>query len=235
MANEMKRTVRRRRWEAPPPEREPRHEFATTRPSDAVQRYSTGSGSHWAVALAYVVLFLSGAMFHPVLLLDLVPVRDADVHADPAPVHRRRVRGALLRVRGAPLARQPARPGGRRWLRNMFAYINGRDEARVEGKYNAGQKAMYWSMIVMVLGLLVTGLLVWRPYITPLIPLLGRIAVVIHVIFAFIMFVGIGIHIYAALWTRGSMRAMTQGWVSRRWAHTITRAGTRGSRARAGR
>ena len=101
----------------------------------------------------------------------------------------------------------------------MFAYINGRDEARVEGKYNAGQKAMYWSMIVMVLGLLVTGLLIWRPYITPAIPLLGRrISVVLHAIFAFIMFVGIGIHIYAAVWTRGSMRAMTQGWVSRRWA-----------------
>ena len=34
---------------------------------------------------------------------------------------------------------------------------------------------------------------------------------VLHAIFAFIMFVGIGIHIYAALWTRGSMRAIADG------------------------
>ena len=35
---------------------------------------------------------------------------------------------------------------------------------------------------------------------------------------AFVMFVGIGIHIYAAYWTKGSMRAMTRGTVSRAWA-----------------
>jgi formate dehydrogenase subunit gamma len=221
MANEMKRTVTPTPVGAPPPEREPRHEFATTRPSDAVQRYSTGERlTHWAVALAYVVLFLSGlAMFHPffywISFLFGTPTFMRILHPFIGVAF-----AVLFFAYAARLWRDNLLdPADRRWLRNMFAYINGRDEARVEGKYNAGQKAMYWSMIVMVLGLLVTGLLVWRPYITPLIPLLGRrIAVVIHVIFAFIMFVGIGIHIYAALWTRGSMRAMTQGWVSRRWA-----------------
>ncbi|HYG66316.1 MAG TPA: formate dehydrogenase subunit gamma, partial [Anaeromyxobacteraceae bacterium] len=107
----------------------------------------------------------------------------------------------------------------RRWLRGMFGYINGREEVPVEGKYNAGQKIMFWSMVVSVLALLLSGLVIWRPYIAPEFGLTARRAAsVIHVVFAFIMFVGIGIHIYAAVWTRGSMRAMTRGWVSRRWA-----------------
>ena len=69
------------------------------------------------------------------------------------------------------------------------------------------------------LALLVTGIVLWRPYFAPEFSLTTRrTAAVVHAIFAFIMFVGIGIHVYAAIWTRGAMRAMTQGWVTRRWA-----------------
>jgi formate dehydrogenase subunit gamma len=102
----------------------------------------------------------------------------------------------------------------------MFGYMNKKGaEVPVEGKYNAGQKIMYWSMVVVIAALLVTGLLIWRPYIAPKISLDGRrVASVIHAIMAFIMFVGIGIHIYAAYWTKGSMRAMTRGTVTRAWA-----------------
>jgi len=32
------------------------------------------------------------------------------------------------------------------------------------------------------------------------------------------MFVGIGIHVYAAIWTRGSIDAMVRGTVTRAWA-----------------
>ena len=53
-------------------------------------------------------------------------------------------------------------------------------------------------MIIAVL--LVTGILIWRPYFAPAFPLVGRrLTAVLHAIFAFIMFVGIGIHVYAAL------------------------------------
>jgi formate dehydrogenase subunit gamma len=212
MANEMQRPV------AP----DGTHRgFATTRPPDAVQRYSTGERlTHWAVALAYVVLFLSGlALFHPffygISLWFGTPTFMRILHP---------FIGVALAVLFAAYASRLWRenlitPSDREWMRGAFAYMNGKDETRVEGKYNAGQKVMYWSMIVMVLGLLVSGIFIWRPYIAPSVPVLGRrIAVVIHAIFAFVMFVGIGIHIYAAVWTRGSMRAMTQGWVTRRWA-----------------
>jgi glycosyltransferase involved in cell wall biosynthesis len=40
----------------------------------------------------------------------------------------------------------------------------------------------------------------------------------LHAAMAFVMFVGIGIHVYAAYWTKGSIRAMTRGTVTRAWA-----------------
>ncbi len=93
------------------------------------------------------------------------------------------------------------------------------EDVPVEGKYNAGQKLMYWSMIVVIALLLATGILMWRPYFAPGVPPpLRRFANVIHAVMAFVMFVGIGVHVYAAYWTKGSIRAMTRGTVTRAWA-----------------
>jgi formate dehydrogenase subunit gamma len=195
--------------------------FATERPPDAIRRYSEVERlTHWAVALAYVALFLSGlALFHPFFWWisglfgggSLMRILHPFIGAGFA---------VLFALYAAPLVRDNhILPSDRRWLRGMAGYMNGREEVPVEGKYNAGQKLMYWSMVVCVLALLLSGLVIWRPYIAPAFGLTARrAAAVVHVVFAFIMFVGIGIHIYAALWTKGSMRAMTRGWVSRRWA-----------------
>jgi formate dehydrogenase subunit gamma len=195
--------------------------FATTRPPDAVHRYSEAERlTHWAVALAYIVLFLSGlALFHPfffwISALFGSPTLMRVLHP---------FVGVALAVLFAAYAGRIWRDNlltasDRQWLRNMIRYVSGTEEVRVEGKYNAGQKLMYWSMVVSILVLLVTGIVLWRPYFAPAFSLTARrAAAVLHAIFAFIMFVGIGIHVYAAVWTRGSMRAMTRGWVTRTWA-----------------
>lgn len=187
-----------------------------------IARYSHAERlTHWAVALAYVVLFLSGlALFHPffywmsalfgggALMRVLHPFIGAAFAVLFYIYALRLVRDNLLV------------PSDRKWLGNMFGYMNKRGpEVPVEGKYNAGQKLMYWSMIVSIAALLVSGIVLWRPYFAPAFSLpVRRFVAVLHAIFAFVMFVGIGIHVYAAIWTRGSMRAMTQGWVTRRWA-----------------
>jgi formate dehydrogenase subunit gamma len=195
--------------------------FATARPRDAIRRYSEGERlTHWAVALAYVLLFLSGlALFHPFFFwlsaLFGSPTLMRILHP---------FIGVALAVLFLAYASRLWRENllvesDKRWLRGAMAYMNGRDETPVEGKYNAGQKLMYWSMIVCVVALLVSGVVLWRPYFAPSFGLTARRAAgVVHAIFAFVMFVGIGIHVYAAVWTRGAMRAMTRGWVTRRWA-----------------
>jgi len=185
-------------------------------------RYSHGERlTHWAVAIAYVALFLSGlAMFHPFFYWTSALFGGGAFMRLVHPIV-----GAGFAVLFYAYALRLVRdnrlvPGDRRWLAAMFGYMNKRGEAvPVEGKYNAGQKLMYWSMIVVVAVLLVTGLLMWRPYFAPAVPLvLRRVANVVHAVMAFVMFVGIGIHVYAAYWTKGSMRAMTRGTVTRAWA-----------------
>lgn len=195
--------------------------FATQRPPDAIQRHSEAARlTHWAVALAYVVLFLSGlAFFHPFFYW-LAPVFGGGTMARILHPFVGVALAVLFAVYAVPLVRDNGfGTADRRWLRGAVGYMNGRDEVRVEGKYNAGQKLMYWSMVVSILALLLSGLVIWRPYFAPEFSLTARrAAAVVHVIFAFIMFVGIGIHVYASLWTKGSMRSMTRGWVTRRWA-----------------
>jgi formate dehydrogenase subunit gamma len=190
--------------------------------ANLVPRYTHAERlTHWAVAVTYVALFLSGlALFHPFFFWTSALFGG----------------GALMRILhpfvGAAFfflfyayalrltADNRITPSDRRWLAHMFAYMNKQgEEEPVQGKYNAGQKLMYWSMIWVVGLLFLTGILMWRPYFSTAFPVtLRRVAGVLHAVLAFVMFVGIGVHIYAAFWTKGSIRAMTRGTVSRAWA-----------------
>jgi formate dehydrogenase subunit gamma len=74
-------------------------------------------------------------------------------------------------------------------------------------------------MVPLIALLACTGVLVWQPWFAPHVaPHLRRLAGLLHAVCAFIMFVGIGIHVYAAIWTKGSLDAMIRGTVSRAWA-----------------
>jgi formate dehydrogenase subunit gamma len=195
---------------------------ATRDDPELVPRYTHRERlTHWAVALCYVALFLSGlALFHPFFYW-LTGLFGG---------------GALMRVihpfLGAGFAllffayalplwgENRLLPSDRAWLRGMLRYMNRTGEdLPVEGKFNAGQKTMYWSMLLVIAALLLTGLLMWRPFIAPFLSApTKRVAGLVHAAMAFVMFVGIGIHAYAAFWTRGSLRAMTRGTVTRAWA-----------------
>lgn len=177
--------------------------------------------THWAVALAYVLLFLSGlSMFHPFFFWTSSLFGSAAFMRLLHPFLG--VSFAILFYVYALRLWNDNRwlPGDRAWLANMFRYMNRTGEdVPVRGKYNAGEKAMYWSMMVVILVLLASGLLMWQPYIAPSVaPTLRRSANVIHAAMAFVMFVGIGVHIYAGFWTKGAIRSMTRGTVSQAWA-----------------
>ena len=50
------------------------------------------------------------------------------------------------------------------WLKGIIEVLKGNEHkvAKV-GKYNAGQKMMFWSIMSMIFVLLVTGVIIWRP------------------------------------------------------------------------
>ena len=108
----------------------------------------------------------------------------------------------------------------RKWMAHIRDFIANRERNLPEiGKYNAAQKYLFWVMVVTMLLLLVTGFILWRPYFASSFPIwLNRAAVVVHSLSAFVLIMGIIAHVYAAIWVKGTLRAMTRGTVTEAWA-----------------
>jgi formate dehydrogenase subunit gamma len=108
-----------------------------------------------------------------------------------------------------------------RWLSASGDLVLRGDESKMPpaGKYNAGQKLVFWLMACSLLVLLVTGLLFWQAWFAASVPIaLQRIAVLLHALAAFVISLMAVVHIYAAIWVKGTLRAMTQGSVTTGWA-----------------
>jgi formate dehydrogenase subunit gamma len=107
----------------------------------------------------------------------------------------------------------------RKWLGPIKDVVCNKDENLPEiGKYNAGQKYLFWTLVACIALLLVSGILIWQPYFAPKMPVgLLRLAVLVHAVAAFVSIAAILVHIYASFWVKGSVRAMTRGTVSRAW------------------
>jgi formate dehydrogenase subunit gamma len=110
------------------------------------------------------------------------------------------------------------------WLSRVGEMVDGDDHNMPEqGKYNGGQKAMFWASVVCMVLLLVSGVLIWRAQFSPPIGLV-RFGAVVHAVAAVAMIALIVIHAYAAIWVKGTIRAMWYGTVTRAWAKQHHRA-----------
>src|SRR5262249_21205510 len=90
---------------------------------------------------------------------------------------------------------------------------------------NAGQKLVYWIVWVCLALLLLTGIVMWRAYFSQYFSIkVLRISSLLHGFCAFVLIVSIIIHIYAALWVKGSVHAMIRGTVTPGWAWKHHRA-----------
>jgi formate dehydrogenase subunit gamma len=108
----------------------------------------------------------------------------------------------------------------REWAKHAGRMLQG-DKAGMPpvGKYNFGQKMVFWLMAVSLLVLVVTGFMFWRPWFAPFfsIPVM-RIAVLLHAVAAVVLVLSVIMHVYAAIWVKGTIRAMTRGTVTENWA-----------------
>jgi len=175
---------------------------------------------HWVVAIVFVFLFVSGlALFHPVFYWLSFVFGGGQFMRWLHPIA-----GVVLAVAFAwyavPLVKENRwLPADRAWMQNMVRYMRKQHEPKDTHKYNAGQKLMYWSMVPIILLLLLSGITMWQPWFAPSFSAgMRRATGLLHAVCAFIMFVGIGVHVYAAYWTKGSVKAMVRGYVSQAWA-----------------
>ena len=203
-------------------------EIATKAPV-TVRRYKgITRANHWLTAACMIVLLLTGfAFFDPSLFFLTEIFGGGQVARWLHPVT-----GVVLFVSFMAMFFQmwhlniPNRDDVK-WTANIDAVIKGEEERLPElGKYNAGQKLVFWGMSGLILVLILTGVMMWEQYI-PLwqdyAPTLAsiparRIAIVIHATAAVLTVLIFIVHVYAAIWTRGTIRAMTKGTVTGGWA-----------------
>jgi formate dehydrogenase subunit gamma len=187
-----------------------------------IERYTPSQRSnHWAVAILFVLAALSGlALFHPALfgLSGLFGGGTWTRILHPFIGVAMFVFFLVLAIRFAGHNRIEARD--RQWLRQINGVVHNREEKLPPvGRYNAGQKLLYWTLVLSMLVLLFSGIVIWREYFSSFFGITTlRLAAVLHALAAFVLIVSIIVHIYAAIWIKGSMGAMLYGTVSRAWA-----------------
>ena len=177
--------------------------------------------NHWITAACFVLLMLSGlSMFDPLLFwLSSLFGSGQWMRAIHPWI------GLVLVVSYAGMIVQFWRDNlptmdDVRWMLAIDKVLANEEEGVPEvARFNAGQKFVFWSMALLIPVLLFTGILIWDYYFETFSSVeTQRAALLIHSMAAIAAIIIWVIHVYAAIWVRGSMRAMTQGWVTPGWA-----------------
>jgi formate dehydrogenase subunit gamma len=179
--------------------------------------------NHWGSALLFLLAGLSGlAFFHPafyaltalfgggVWARILHPFLGLAVFLSFLGLFVRMWRQNLLNA------------ADREWVKHSADMLAGsKSKMPPVGKYNAGQKGIFWVMAASLLVLLLTGVMFWQPWFADSFPIgLRRLAVLLHAAAAVALILGTIVHAYAAIWVKGTVRAMTRGTVTEGWART---------------
>ncbi|WP_341318097.1 formate dehydrogenase subunit gamma [Paraburkholderia sp. IMGN_8] len=190
--------------------------------ANRIVRYTADERTnHWITAISFVLLALSGlALFHPSMFWLTALFGGGQWTRILHPFV-----GIVMFVSFLILAlrfwhHNLLDRGDLQWLRQIDDVLANREDKLPEvGRYNAGQKLLFFLMVACLILLLLSGIVIWRRYFSDYYPVsVIRLAAVIHAATAFVLIVGIIVHIYAALWIKGSIGAMTRGTVTLGWA-----------------
>ena len=187
-----------------------------------VDRYTVGARiNHWITATTLILLALSGlSLFHPRLffLTTLFGGGQATraIHPWLGVVLFFSFAGLFIRFWKANLWRSEDNT----WLRRIRDVLAGHEENLPElGKYNAGQKFVFWGMSLLIIVLIASGVVIWDVYFFDYTTIeQKRVAVLVHAMAAVAIICVWIIHVYAAIWVRGTISAMTKGRVTGGWA-----------------
>lgn len=190
------------------------------KPQRLIQRYNAAERiNHWIVAACFILLALSGLAFFYPSFFWLTQVFGT-------PQMARIVHPFVGVIMFLGFARQFFRYVTRnvpdmddvKWALSVKKVIRG-DHMPNVGKYNGGQKVMFWAMTVCLIVLVITGVMMWQPYFANNFSVPARrIAILLHAWSALILIASIIVHVYAAIWVKGTIRAMTEGVVTETWA-----------------
>ena len=187
-----------------------------------VDRYSVAARvNHWITAICLVLLALSGlALFYPsfFFLTGLFGGGQMTriLHPWIGVVMFVSFAGLFIRFWRLNLWRRV----DSQWMGSAGAVLSGNEEKIPEvGKYNAGQKLYFWLMSISIVLLFLTGIGTWQQYFGDRFTIdQKRLAVFAHSVVAIVAICLWIVHVYAAIWVRGTIGAMTKGKVTGGWA-----------------
>jgi len=187
-----------------------------------VTRYTASArANHWVTAVSLVLLALSGlSLFHPSLffLTGLFGGGESTraIHPWIGVVLFFSFCGLFIRFFRANLWERTDNV----WLSKLRDVLGGHDENLPEvGKYNAGQKLVFWLMSILIVVLIASGVLSWDQYFAHYTTVeQKRVAILVHDVAAIAVICVWIVHVYAAIWLRGTIGAMTRGQVTGGWA-----------------
>ncbi len=194
-------------------------------PKDLKRYTASERANHWVIGICFILLALSGlAFFHPAFF-PLTMLFGGAVWArilHPFIGVLMAIAFFIIFARFWKINRMSKVDV--EWLKRANEMVTGDDHNMPEqGKYNGGQKALFWSLGVCMTLMTISGLLIWRAYFGFDITLV-RLGAVVHGAVAAVMIAFIMVHIYAAIWVKGTVRAMWYGTVTRAWAKQHHRA-----------
>ena len=196
---------------------------------------------HGATALSYVYLLLSGLAFWTPALFWIAIVLGGGyltrlLHPWVGLVFAMAVAWMFVTWR----ADMRTVDADREWRRAIRHYIRNEDgQVPAAGRFNYGQKTMFWVMVWATLALLISGAVLWWPeaFAAASLNAVRQAAILVHAIAALVTIGAFIVHLYLGLAVvPGGLSAILHGDVSEEWAreHHARWADELSSRASAG-
>ena len=188
-----------------------------------VDRYSTTQRiNHWVTAALFTLLTLSGlSLFHPSLFfLTNLFGGGQDTRAIHPWFGVVLIASFLMLFVRFMRLNIPNRDDVR-WIAKLGNIVQNKHEGLPElGKYNAGQKMVFWGQSALIAMMFVSGIVIWDQYFGSYTAIdTKRYALAAHSAAALIAILIIIVHIYAGIWIKGTTRAMIRGNVTGGWAY----------------
>ena len=187
-----------------------------------IDRYTSGERIlHWVTAITFFLLAASGlAFFHPSMFW-LTALLGGGTWARILHPFIGVVMFVAFILMAVKFWHHNVLSGNdRKWLGQIGDVIANRDD-RVPpiGRYNPGQKILFWLLLASMIVLLVSGVALWRPYFAPSFSIgTIRFGALMHALSGLLLVLLIVVHVYSSFWVKGSTEGMLSGKVSRAWA-----------------
>jgi formate dehydrogenase subunit gamma len=177
---------------------------------------------HWLAALSYVYLLLTGlAFWSPWLFWLAIALGGGQVSRMLHPWIGLLFIIAVLQMYGLWASQMGITDVDRAWFRAVPHYIRNEDEKMPPvGRYNAGQKLLFWGFFLCGILLFLSGLVLWFPeYIPWSLRWFRYLAVVVHASSALLTIGLFMIHVYMGVFAeRGALDSVIYGDVTEDFA-----------------